>query len=271
MTPIKLCIAGADGRMGSILLKEAAIRDNIQIVGALTADDSPNIGKKLKDIALTPSNLLLQGPSNLIEAATNADIFVSFTVPAADMINIPKVVTLKKKLIIGTTGFSEEQIKELKDLIRSRVAAVIAPNFSIGVNVLYKILEVSKSFPQGYDFSVFEVHHTGKADAPSGTAEKIGNILKEYRGYAKTIYGRQGISKRDKKELEILSARIGGVPGIHEILIAGQHEILKIEHTAFSRSVFAGGVLLAAEWLATQNKPGTYSMNDVLFGKEDVE
>ncbi|MEM4246426.1 MAG: dihydrodipicolinate reductase C-terminal domain-containing protein, partial [Candidatus Bathyarchaeia archaeon] len=103
------------------------------------------------------------------------------------------------------------------------------------------------------------------ADAPSGTAERIGSLLKEYRGYTETVHGRSGLSKRGKEELEILSARVGGVPGIHDVIIAGQHEMLRLEHTAFSRSAFAQGALLAVRWLAEKKTPGVYNMGDVLF------
>ncbi len=265
MTAIRLCVAGADGRMGSTFLKEAALRRNIQVVGVLTAEASPNRGKRLGDLGLSPPDLVLLGPADLKVAVSGAEIFVSFTEPSADVTNVPRAVELGKKVIIGTTGFTGEQRKRLEEAIRDSVPAVIAPNFSIGVNMLYRILEVAKDFPRDYDFSVFEVHHAGKADAPSGTANSIAAILKEARGYSQTVYGRSGISKRDKKELEVLAARAGGVPGIHDILIAGQHEMIRIEHTAFSRSVFAQGALLAAEWLARQHKPGIYTMSDVLF------
>ncbi len=264
---IKMCVAGADGRMGSTLLKEAAQWQDIEVVGVLTAEESPNRGRPLKDLSLSPPDLVLEGPSRLDKATADAEIFISFTQPSAEMVNIPKIVRLDKKIIIGTTGFSEEQRRELEEIIDTHVPGIIAPNFSIGINLLYKILEVAKHFPPGYDFSVLEIHHTGKADAPSGTANRIGALLKELRGYSQSTYGRSGLSKRGKDELEILSARVGGVPGIHDVIIAGQHEMMRIEHTAFSRSVFAVGALLAVRWLSKKMAPGIYTMNDVLFNQ----
>jgi len=109
-----------------------------------------------------------------------------------------------------------------------------------------------------------EAHHSGKADAPSGTAKKIGDILSALRGYSERIYGREGMSKRHEGQLELLSVRAGGIPGVHDVIIAGQHEMIRIEHIAFSRSVFAQGVLYAAEWLNKQSAPTVYAMEDVL-------
>ncbi|MEM4246221.1 MAG: 4-hydroxy-tetrahydrodipicolinate reductase, partial [Candidatus Bathyarchaeia archaeon] len=178
MTAISLCVAGADGRMGSTFLREAAQQADIKVVGALTAKESPNLGKTLGEVSLTPPNLVLLGPDALEEAVAGAEIFISFTKPSADIVNAPRVAEMGKKIIIGTTGFKEDQMRLLEEAIGPRVPAVIAPNFSIGVNMLYRILEASKHFPEGYDFTVFEIHHAAKADAPSGTAERIGSLLK---------------------------------------------------------------------------------------------
>ena len=104
----------------------------------------------------------------------------------------------------------------------------------------------------------------GKKDAPSGTARKLAEIIKQSRNYSKTIYGREGICPRQSKELEVVSMRSGGVPGIHDLIIAGPYEMLKIEHIAFSRSVFAQGALYATKWIYEKSQPGIYSMKDVL-------
>jgi 4-hydroxy-tetrahydrodipicolinate reductase len=121
-----------------------------------------------------------------------------------------------------------------------------------------------KNLPKSFDFSVTEIHHSGKVDAPSGTALKIGEIITAARGYTETVHGRSGISKRKATELEINAMRGGGVPGVHAIFAFGPHEMLKLEHTAFSRSAFATGALLAAEWVSANREPGIYSMLDVL-------
>jgi 4-hydroxy-tetrahydrodipicolinate reductase len=145
-----------------------------------------------------------------------------------------------------------------------KVPAVFSPNFSVGVNILFELAESLKAFPLGYDFSINEIHHTGKKDAPSGTAKKLGEIVASVRGYNKVVSGREGMSPRQAGELEITALRAGGVPGIHDLIVAGQYEMLRIQHTAFSRNVFAQGAVYAAEWLNKQNEPKVFSMADVL-------
>jgi len=145
-----------------------------------------------------------------------------------------------------------------------KVPAVFSPNYSVGVNILFKLAEALKAFPAGYDFSLSEIHHTGKKDAPSGTAKKLEQIVSQARNYTKMVYGREGISPRQPAELESVAIRAGGVPGIHDVIVAGPYEMLRIEHTAFSRNVFAQGAVYAAEWLSKQNDPKIFNMADVL-------
>jgi 4-hydroxy-tetrahydrodipicolinate reductase len=189
---------------------------------------------------------------------------VSFTLPAAEVINIPIVANLGKRIILGTTGFNPEQNLQVLAAMSGKVPAVFSPNYSVGVNILFKLTEALKAFPQGYDFSINEIHHTGKKDAPSGTAKKLGEIVSNLRGYKKTVSGREGITPRQPEELEITALRAGGVPGIHDLIVAGPYEMLRIEHTAFSRNVFAQGAVYAAEWLSKKNDPKVFSMADVL-------
>jgi 4-hydroxy-tetrahydrodipicolinate reductase len=145
-----------------------------------------------------------------------------------------------------------------------KVPAVFSPNYSVGVNILFKLADGLKAFPEGYDFSISEIHHTGKKDSPSGTAKKLGEIVSKSRGYTKVVSGREGISPRQAGELEIAALRAGGVPGIHDLIVAGPYEMLRIEHVAFSRNVFAQGAVYAAEWLSKQSEPRVYSMADIL-------
>jgi 4-hydroxy-tetrahydrodipicolinate reductase len=134
----------------------------------------------------------------------------------------------------------------------------------VGVNIFFQLAKALKPFPPEYNFSISEIHHTGKKDAPSGTAKKLGEILADIRGYSTIVHGREGISPRRPEELEISALRAGGVPGIHDLIVAGPYEMLRIEHTAFSRSVFAQGAVYAAEWVSKQNQAKIFSMEDVL-------
>ncbi len=262
---IRLCVAGATGRMGSTVIQEAVTRD-YEIVGAVAAPDDPKRGKTLRELGLSNSDLRVVDPTRLREAVETADVYISFAFPEAEMMNLPVVANMGKRIVIGTTGITGDQMTQLRTEIASKVPAVFAPNFAVGVNILFKILRSLKALPKDYDISIVEAHHTGKKDAPSGTAVSMAKLVSELRGYETTVYGRSGISQRKPGELEVVAVRAGGIPGIHRVIAAGPCEMLVIEHLSFSRSVFAQGALYAAEWLMKQKTPGIYSLDDVLNG-----
>jgi len=260
---LKLSVAGAAGRMGNAIITEATSKGH-QIVGAIEAPNNPAVGKTLRQLGITNSDTQILSSDRLKEAVQDADTYISFTAPAAEVVNIPIVANLGKRIILGTTGFTPEQNRQVVTAMSGKVPAVFSPNYSVGVTILFKLAEALKAFPEGFDFSISEIHHTGKKDAPSGTAKKLGEIVANARGYTKVVSGREGISPRQAGELEITALRAGGVPGIHDLVVAGPYEMLRIEHTAFSRNVFAQGAVYAAEWLSKQNEPRVYSMADVL-------
>jgi 4-hydroxy-tetrahydrodipicolinate reductase len=260
---LRLCVAGAAGRMGNALIREAAAKGH-QVTGAVESQDNTCIGRTLSELGICEFDTRIVGPDKINEACRDSDVYVTFTAPAAEMQNIPAVVALGKRVVLGTTGFTEEQNRQICETLEGKVPAVFAPNFSVGVNILFNLAKALKAFPQEYTFSISEIHHTAKKDAPSGTAKKLGQIITNLRGYRRTVYGREGISPRQPEELEITALRAGGVPGIHNLVVAGPHEMLKIEHVAFSRSVFAQGAVYAAEWLSSQTQPRIFSMGDVL-------
>ena len=260
---VKICVAGVGGRMGKAILREVASK-GYQLTGALESPDSPYLGKNLKEMGLINEDIIIDGPDRIHEAAKNADVYLTFTTPEAELQNIPKIVELNKKIVLGTTGFNQNQHKKLTEIVQDNVPAVFSPNFSVGITILFKIAKELIVFPDNYDFSISEVHHTGKKDAPSGTAKKLGKIITNIRKYNKNIYGREGFNPRQTDELEISSLRVGGVPGIHDLIIAGPYEMLKLEHTAFSRDVFAQGAVYAAKWLSHQTKKSIFSMEHVL-------
>ncbi len=249
--------------MGRAIIQEALAKGH-GIVGAVDAPGNPCIGRSLRELGAGDSDACIVGPDRLSEAAQEADVYVTFTAPAAEAANLPAVANLSKRIVLGTTGFTEEQSRRIRGAVEGKVPAVFSPNYSIGVNVLFKLAKVLDAFPPEYHFSISEIHHTAKKDAPSGTAVKLGEIIAGIRGYTTTVHGREGISLRKPDELEITAMRAGGVPGIHDLLVAGPYEMLRIEHTAFSRSVFAQGAVYAAEWLSRQTEPRIFDMADVL-------
>jgi 4-hydroxy-tetrahydrodipicolinate reductase len=249
--------------MGNAVIREAATKGH-QIVGAIEAIGNPSIGKSLRELGICDSDTRIISADGISEAAREANVYVTFTTPAAEVQNIPVVAGLGKRIILGTTGFTEEQSRQVRSAVEGKVPAVFSPNYSVGVNILFKLAQALKAFPQEYSFSISEIHHTSKKDAPSGTAKKLGEIIADTRGYTSTVYGREGIRPRKPEELEIVALRAGGVPGIHDLIVAGPYEMLRIEHTAFSRSVFAQGAVYAAEWVSRQSQPRIFSMEDVL-------
>jgi 4-hydroxy-tetrahydrodipicolinate reductase len=259
---IKICIAGVAGRMGSTLLKEA-IKKGYQVVGPIESPINKNIGKSLKEVGLCNLDIKLMSSTDLSDAVKNADVYITFTTPDAEVSNIPIIAEQKKRIVMGTTGFSDEQMEKIKKAVLNKVPAVFSPNYSLGINTFFRLAQICNALPSEYDFSITEIHHTGKRDAPSGTAKKLASIVSSLRGYTRSIYGREGVSPRTKEELEILSLRAGRVTGIHNLVIAGPYEMIRIEHTAFSRSVFAQGALFAAKWICKQSEPRIYSMEDV--------
>ncbi|MCW4044442.1 MAG: 4-hydroxy-tetrahydrodipicolinate reductase [Candidatus Bathyarchaeota archaeon] len=260
---LKLCVAGAAGKMGTAVIREAAAK-GFQIVGAVEAVGSQCVGKGLRELGICDSDTRIVGADKLSEAAANADVYVTFTAPAAEVHNVPVVAALGKRIVLGTTGLAEEQDRLLRQAVQGKVPAVFSPNYSVGVNILFQLAKALKAFPQEYNFSISEIHHTGKKDAPSGTAKKLGEIISQLRGYSTVVHGREGISPRKTEELEITALRAGGVPGIHDLIVAGPYEMLRIEHVAFSRSVFAQGAVYAAEWISKQREARIFSMEDVL-------
>ena len=260
---LKLCVAGAAGRMGVAII-QAAYSKGIQTVGAIESPNSQYVGKTLRGIGISEQDTPILSSNQLIDALSEADVFISFTSPIADLTNIPIVVNQEKRVVLGTTGFTPEQNQIIIKIMGDKIPAVFSPNYSVGVNIFFKLIDTLNAFPKEYDFSINEIHHTGKKDAPSGTAKKLGEIVSNLRNYTNTVTGREGMNSRQPAEMEITSLRAGGVSGIHNLIVAGPHEMLRIEHTAFSRDALAQGAVYAAEWISKQNIPKVYSMADVL-------
>jgi len=249
--------------MGGTIIREAPA-DRFVITGAVAAADEPAIGKTLKELDIADIDLKVTPPASLRDLLPSADVCLSFTSPAAEVENLPSVAASGRPLILGTTGFSEAQHAYVLETLNAKIPCVMASNFSIGANMLFAMASTLKSLPADFDISVLEMHHSGKADAPSGTAKTIAEAVSKARGYSSTVYGRSGMSKRARGELEVASFRGGGMPGEHAIYAFGPNEMLKFEHLAFSRSAFAQGAILAAAWIAQNREPRVFSMLDVL-------
>ena len=250
--------------MGTLIAREAQT-GRFEMAGAVAAPDDAGIGKTLRELGAGSSATRVSPPSSLADLLRGSDVCVSFTSAQAEMSNLRAVAEGGIPYVSGTTGLSPHQRKEVEAALSGKVPAVIAYNFSVGANLLVVLSAALKALPQGFDVSIVEAHHSGKADAPSGTALSIAQEVSKARGYAKTVSGRSGASKRAADELEVSSLRGGGTPGIHTVHAFGPHEMLTLGHLAFSRSAFALGALHAAEWISAKGRERrVYSMAEVL-------
>lgn len=254
---MKLAIAGAAGRMGKLIVKHA-FNEGLTIAQAF---DIVEVGKDAGEIAgIRKIGVKIEDDI----AKLDADVLVDFTNPEACVKNARVASEKGVKLVIGTTGFSKDQREELEKIC-SKVPSVVSPNFSVGVNAFFKIVEFASSLLQGYDVEVFEIHHRHKKDSPSGTAirvaEIIRNVLSKKGRSLELKYCRQGIKG---EEIGVFGLRGGDVVGEHCVLFFGEGERLEITHRATSRDCFAKGAILAVKWISKVEKPGIYSMFDVL-------
>jgi 4-hydroxy-tetrahydrodipicolinate reductase len=262
--PLRVCLVGATGRMGTLVAREAH-RDRFEITGAVAAPHDPAQGKTLRELGTSDSSTRISPPSAMGSLLSGSDVCISFTSAEAEVTNLSSVVEAKVPYVSGTTGLSQTQRDDAARTITGKIPAVLASNFSAGANVLMALAASLRSLPSGFDISIVEAHHSGKADAPSGTALSIAQRVSDARGYNKMVSGRSGTSKRTPGELEVTSLRGGGTPGIHTVYAFGPHEMLTLEHVAFSRSAFALGALQAAEWVTAEGRePRVYGMADVL-------
>jgi len=266
MTNLKIAIVGAGGRMGKTLLEACAETDAIQVTVATERPDSSLIGIDAGELAgLGKSGVLI---SDCLDNALNDfDILIDFTRPEPTLAHLAWCITHKKAIVIGTTGFSESE-KELIDAAATRIPVVFAANFSIGVNLTFKLLEMAASvMGDDVDIEIIEAHHRHKVDAPSGTALAMGKVIADTLGrdLAKcAVYGREGhTGERKRQTIGFATIRAGDIVGEHTVYFAGIGERIEITHKASSRMTFAKGAVRAANWLATQNK-GLFSMQNVL-------
>ncbi|ADG13380.1 dihydrodipicolinate reductase [Methanocaldococcus infernus ME] len=266
---IKVVVTGALGRMGSNIIKTILQQEDMKLVAAFEAPNNPNIGKDVGELlGLGKLNIKLESAENLdkVLKEVKPDVLVDFTIAHACVENVKIAARNKVKLVIGTTGFTEEQRKEmLKSIEENKVPAVISENFAIGVNIFFKILEILAKKLGDYDIEIIEIHHRYKKDAPSGTALKAAEIIKSNRSRESYfIYGRKGlVGERKKEEIGIHAVRCGDVVGEHTVIFAGDGERLEITHKASSRQAFVNGVILAIRFIKDKEE-GIYDTFDVL-------
>ncbi|MFY9397289.1 MAG: 4-hydroxy-tetrahydrodipicolinate reductase [Desulfomonilia bacterium] len=263
---IRIGINGAAGRMGSLIVRGVTESRDMVIAGALEAPGHPSIGKDVGTV-IGGGRRGVKISDTLEKAFSTAEVIIDFTFPEASMKAARYAASTGRAMVIGSTGFTEEETAQMEVYARD-IPIVMAPNMSIGVNIMFKVVSLLASLlGEDYDAEIVEVHHRLKKDAPSGTAMGLARAVAEARdGELKDLarFERHGIiGARPKGEIGIQTLRAGDIVGDHTVLFAGNNERIEITHRAHSRQNFAQGALRAARWLKGR-KPGLYSMLDVL-------
>jgi 4-hydroxy-tetrahydrodipicolinate reductase len=255
MKKINLAISGCMGRMGQQILKSSKNNKSFKLV---TLTENRILNKKFNGVTLE---------LNSEKAFKKADVIIDFTVPCCTLEVLKIASKLKKKIVIGTTGFNRSQENQIKKYSK-KIPILKAGNMSLGVNLLMYLTEItSKSLNDEYLSKIFEVHHKHKKDYPSGTALMLGEGIAD--GKNKNLYnlmGKKFLNKKSfpyGKKINFNSLRKGEIIGEHEVKFSNGKEIITLNHEAFDRTLYSDGALTASKWLM-KKKPGLYSMRDLL-------
>lgn len=263
---LRIGIHGATGRMGHALIQSVAAAPGCALAAAIAPEGTPGYGLDAGSmVGLPPAGLAVH--HDLAAAMLQLDVLIDFTRPEGTLAALTLCRQHGKALVIGTTGFTSEQRAAIA-AAATQIPVVLAANFSIGVNVVLKLLEQAGALLRdGYDVEIVEAHHRHKVDAPSGTALRMGEAVAKGLGRDLRdcgVYERYGhTGARDAKTIGFATVRGGDVVGDHSVFFLGDGERVEIAHKATSRMNFARGAVRAAQWLASA-KPGLYDMPDVL-------
>jgi len=252
----RVAVVGAAGRMGCEVVRAALEDESFELAGGVVEPGAPELGSDLGELC----GYGKAGVAASADPPEGAETLIEFTTPEASVEHL----SYRRPVVIGTTGLSEAQLAEVEEAAKG-VPIVLAPNMSVGVNLLREVVR-ELSGRLGYDVEIVESHHRNKVDAPSGTALLLARAAAEGRGSELdevAVYGREGRSPRQEDEIGIHALRGGAVVGEHRVIFYGQGEEVEVIHRALSRRTFAAGALRAARFVATA-EPGLYSMRDVL-------
>jgi len=262
----RIAINGAAGRMGRCLIQAVEQTKGLELSAAIDRADSSLIGADAGELAGV-GKLGVELSSDIAAATAISDVIIDFTLPEVTMALLEHCSNNQCRLVIGTTGFTDEQ-KTLIDNAAQNVSMVLAPNMSVGVNLTFKLLDIAaRVLGNDVDIEIVEAHHRHKVDAPSGTALRMGEVVADALDRdLKTcaVYGREGrTGERDRQTIGFATVRAGDIVGDHTVMFAGEGERVEITHKASSRMTFALGAMRASSWLMSHSS-GLYDMQDVL-------
>jgi 4-hydroxy-tetrahydrodipicolinate reductase len=265
MHKIRCAIVGAGGRMGRMLIEAVLQAPDAELAAAFDLPGSPFLGKDAGELVGAPCGIKVSDDVDAVLA--HADCLIDFTRPAGTLHHLGICRQHGVHAVIGTTGFSAEQKQQI-DAISRDIPIVFAPNMAVGVNVVFKLLDMAaRILNEGYDVEIVEAHHRHKIDAPSGTALRMGEVVAAAldRSLAEcAVYGREGhTGERPATQIGFATVRGGDIVGDHTVLFAGTGERVEITHKAASRMPYALGALRAARFLRGKDN-GLFDMQDVL-------
>ncbi|UTH74078.1 4-hydroxy-tetrahydrodipicolinate reductase [Chromobacterium sp. IIBBL 290-4] len=265
MSAQNIVIVGATGRMGRVLIESVLATPGAKLHAAIDRVDSGFIGQDAGLFCGRASGVAVS--SDFIAALDGADVVIDFTRPEATLEHMLACAERGVRMVIGTTGFDDAGKAAIR-AAADKIGIVFAANFSVGVNLTFKLLDMAaKVLNEGYDIEIIEAHHRFKVDAPSGTALRMGEVIADALGRDLkqcAVYGREGVTgERDPQTIGFATVRGGDVVGDHTALFAALGERVEISHKASSRATFANGAVRAARWLA-ERPTGLFDMQDVL-------
>jgi 4-hydroxy-tetrahydrodipicolinate reductase len=249
---MKITVCGAAGKMGKMIIGKILADSNLILTGVVESKGNSSIGQTVDKVKIT---------DNFESALKLSDVAIDFTTPDATLEHLEIACKNKKAIIIGTTGIADNGIKKIKEASKE-IPIVFTPNMSVGVNLLFKLVDEVAGVLSNYDVEIVEAHHNQKKDAPSGTALKLAEIISKKLKLTQ-VYGRQGNVGPRKREIGIHAVRAGDIVGEHNVIFAGPGERIELIHKAHSRETFAVGAVEAAKWIYNK-KPGLYDMQNVL-------
>ena len=265
MNGMKIAVVGACGRMGRMIIESVLKDGQATLASAIDQPGTAAIGKDAGELVGMPCGVAVS--SDVEAGIARADCLIDFTRPEGTLEHLEICRRHKVAIVIGTTGFDDAGKAAIAAAARE-IPVVFSPNMSVGVNVVFKLLDTaSRILSEGYDIEVVEAHHRHKIDAPSGTALGMGEVIARALGRDLkqcAVYGREGVTgERPRSTIGFATVRGGDIVGDHTVLFAGLGERVEITHKASSRMTFAQGALRAALWLQNR-KSGLYDMQDVL-------
>ncbi len=262
----KIAVTGAGGRMGKILIEAVHLADGAELAAAIERPDSSLIGADAGELAGVGKNdVMVVG--DIEQVVDQFDVLIDFTVPVATVANAQVCGAAGKAMVVGTTGFNPEQKSAFDEAVKT-IPVCLASNFSTGVNLCFKLLDMAaRVLGDDVDVEIYEAHHRHKVDAPSGTALSMGRVVADALGRSldqDAIYGREGqTGARQRNTIGFATVRGGDVVGDHTVSFMADGERVEIAHKASSRMSFGRGAVRAATWLMSHG-PGSYDMQNVL-------